>query len=111
MNPDDLVEVIVRPRRRLWHRGRTHLPGARLFVTEDEYGALVGRAVRLATDDAVAAVAEAIARGYPCELDYEPPTAFEADDVVSDVRKLGSRVDERKAAKTPRRRASQQRHT
>jgi len=77
---EQLVEVIVRPRCRLWRGGAVHLPGARLNVTDDEYMALASRrVVSLASDENVAAIGEAIAKGLPI------PGYVVAEDAQDDV--------------------------
>lgn len=107
---DDLVEVIVLPRRRLYRGGEVYLPGARFKVTDDEYGNLRRNrdapAVAYADPKTVAIVEDAIRRGLPEVYDlqtgrvaYEPPTGDERDAVAADPVKLGRRVAERKAAK------------
>jgi hypothetical protein len=66
MKPD-LVEVIIRPRHRLWHGGAVHLPGSRLSLPDDaDLDALyVSGVIAHATPDEVAAIEDAVTRRLP----------------------------------------------
>jgi hypothetical protein len=61
---EDLVEVIVRPRRSLWHGGAVHLPGDVIALPADDADVFASRlVVRYASPSAIEDVRAAIARG------------------------------------------------
>lgn len=109
---EQLVEVIVRPRRVLWHGGGVHYPGARVRVTEDEYAALTARRiVSIATDENASAIDDAVARRLPIpgyvRAEHADPNADPAD--PADVGRRASNARQRAETKPERPAATRRR--
>lgn len=106
---ENLVAVIVRPRRVLYGRGgAVHYPGEVLNVTEDDYAPLSARrVVSLASPENVAAIRDAIAKALPTpgyvRAEHDDTTADPAD--PRDVARR-STAAKPKARRSPRRPAS-----
>jgi hypothetical protein len=107
----DAVEVIVRPRCHLRHRGRTYLPGERLTLDVESFRALaldsltnrgVVRPVNLAVE-----VEDAVARGLPAE-GYSAPNGpdDEPEQDPADPESVRRRTAAKHAERKRRRRAT-----
>jgi hypothetical protein len=89
------TEAVVLPRCRLWHRGRTYLPGDRIALPDEDFDELFfQRVVESATAENIEAIRDAIKKRLPIPR-YAAEEAHELDANAADPRDVRRRARRR----------------